>query len=506
MSELINLGDLIVRDQDLTKLALIDLGGESGPREYTYTQLDELANSIARGLVRAGYQVGDRIAILSANRAENLAAYYGIMRAGMVAVPINFKFPKAMIEFIIVDSDAKMVFCDIVRKSELPIGMAHISFNSSGKQGFEEFIDVGSFSAVNPERNQIAMFLYTSGSSGKPKGVMLSHESHIWVAKTRIGNRDWSRHRFLIAAPLYHMNALALAKMACLAHATIVLLPEFNTQTYVAAVKKYQVTWLTAVPPMIAMMLHDAAAMAEADFSSIEILRMGSAPVSASLLQSISKVMPHVQIMNAYGTTEGGPVVFAPHPAGLSLPHLSVGVASPDVEIRLNDQGNINTDSGILELRSPGLLRGYHKSQSRTPPLKNPFTEDGFYITGDVFRRDQEGFYYFIGRSDDMFVCGGENIYPGQIEKLLEAHPDVEQAAVVGIDDEIKGQKPVAFVIKKLGSMISEQDLKAYTLSNAPAYQHPRYIWFVDALPLATTNKIDKTKLIESALKNILKN
>lgn len=504
--ELTNLGDLIVRNQDLHKLALIDLGGECGPREYTYAQLDELINSVARGLVRAGYQVGDRIAILAANRAENLAVYYGIMRAGMVAVPINYKFPKSMIEFIVADSDAKIVFCDNARKSELPIGLPHISFDTLGEYGFEEFIDKGLFATIHPIKNQIAMFLYTSGSSGKPKGVMLSHESHIWVAKTRIGDKDLSRHRFLIAAPLYHMNALALAKMACLAHSTIILLPEFNTKTYISAVKKYQVTWLTAVPPMIAMMLHDQAAMSESDFSSVEILRMGSAPVSASLMLAIAKAMPHVQIMNAYGTTEGGPVVFAPHAAGIPLPNLSVGVANPAVEVRLNNQGNIHADSGILEMRSPGLLSGYHKAQSRTPPLKNPFSEDGFYITGDVFRRDQEGFYYFIGRSDDMFVCGGENIYPSQIEKLLESHPDVEQAAVVGIDDDIKGQKPVAFVVKKISSLVTDQDLKIYTLSNAPAYQHPRHIWFVDALPLATTNKIDKVKLLEFALKNISKN
>ncbi|HEX4330279.1 MAG TPA: fatty acid--CoA ligase family protein, partial [Burkholderiales bacterium] len=140
---------------------------------------------------------------------------------------------------------------------------------------------------------------------------------------------------------------------------------------------------------------------------------------------------------------------------------------------------------------------------SRNPPLKNPFTADGYYITGDVFRRDPEGFHYFVGRSDDMFVSGGENIYPGEVEKLLETHPAVQQAAVVPVEDEIKGQKPAAFVIKRAGASVTAEELKQHALANAPAYQHPRWIWFVDALPLATTNKIDRNVLISAAAERV---
>jgi long-chain acyl-CoA synthetase len=124
--------------------------------------------------------------------------------------------------------------------------------------------------------------------------------------------------------------------------------------------------------------------------------------------------------------------------------------------------------------------------------VKPPFTADGFYITGDVFRRDADGFHYFIGRSDDMFVSGGENIYPADVERMLERHPDVAQAAVVPIDDDIKGQKPVAFVVSKPGRRPSEDDIKRFALANAPAYAHPRFVWFVDELPLASTNKVDR--------------
>ncbi len=126
-------------------------------------------------------------------------------------------------------------------------------------------------------------------------------------------------------------------------------------------------------------------------------------------------------------------------------------------------------------------------------------TPDGYYVTGDVFRRDTEGFYYFVGRADDMFVSGGENIYPGEVEALLERHPAIQQAAVVAVPDEIKGQKPVAFVVRSPGTTLNEQQVKDHALANAPAFQHPRRVWFLDELPLAGTNKIDRKALVNLA-------
>jgi len=503
LPEFTNLGDLIRRDQDPRKLALIDLGGEVSPREYTYAQLDALANAVARGLLKRGYRRGERIAILSANRAENLAAYYGIMRAGLVAVPVNFKFPRAMIEFVLHDADARLVFCDAGRKGEVPGDVKPVTFNEAGPDGFDAFLDPGPFEAVVPEPDEVAMFLYTSGSTGRPKGVMLSHQSHIWVAKTRLGQNDWSHHRFLIAAPLYHMNALALAKLASVAHATIILLPQFTARAYIEAIEKYRATWLTAVPPMVAMMLQEKDLLARTDLSSVQSLRMGSAPVSGSLMSAIHAVLPNTQVVNAFGTTEGGPVVFGPHPKGLPVPQMSVGYPHPLVALRLNDNGKLDAEQGVLEMKSPAVLLGYHKGDARNPPLKRPFTADGYYITGDVFRRDENGFYYFVGRSDDMFVSGGENLYPGQIEKLLETHPGVQQAAVVPVEDDIKGQKPAAFVMKRAGASVTAEELKQHALANGPAYQHPRWIWFVDALPLATTNKIDRNELMKMAAERV---
>jgi len=498
-----NLGDLIRRDRDPDRPALVDLGGASGPRTFTYRALDAMANAVARGLQARGYARGERIGILSANRVENLAAYYGIMRAGLVAVPVNFKFPPAMVKFVLEDADARLVFCDAARSGAVPGGMPAITFDQAGAQGFDALLDAGAFEAVIPAPDEVAMFLYTSGSTGKPKGVMLSHQSHIWVARTRLGDNDWSRHRYLIAAPLYHMNALALAKLASMAHATIVLLPQFEAAAYIAAIERHRCTWLTAVPPMVAMMLKERDLLARTDLSSVEFLRMGSAPVSPSLMAAIREVLPATQVTNAFGTTEAGPVVFGPHPHGLAQPELSVGCAHPAVALRLGDADHAGPNQGVLQMRSPAVMLGYHKGALRNPPLKPPFTDDGYYITGDVFRRDANGFYFFVGRSDDMFVSGGENIYPGEVEKLLETHPAVAQAAVVPVADTIKGQKPAAFVIRRRGHAVSEDELKAHALANAPAFQHPRWIWFVEALPLASTNKIDRAALIIEATRRV---
>ena len=433
---------------------------------------------------------GERVAILSANRFEFLTAVHGIMRAGLVAVPVNFKFPPATIDYIVHNSGAKLVFCDAPRFDNAPRDLPRIRFDGEGSE-FADFLRPGPFAAVAATRDEPAMFLYTSGSTGRPKGVVLSHQSHIWVVETRMAAQDMMRHRFLVAAPLYHMNALAMSQLAHAAHATVILLPQFTARLYLKAIEDHRCTWLTAVPPMIAMMLNDRERLKATDLSSVEFLRMGSAPVSQSLMDAIHRALPKAAVTNAYGTTEAGPVVFGPHPQGLAQPEMSVGYPHPKVQLRLIGEDGKPSDPGVLEMKSPAMMNGYHNR----PDIASPITRDGFYITGDVFRRDENGFHFFVGRTDDMFVSGGENIFPGEVEKMLETHPDVVQACVVPVDDDVKGTKPVAFVVKRAGSSLDENSLKAYALANAPAYQHPRSIWFVDSLPLASTNKLDRNGL-----------
>jgi acyl-CoA synthetase (AMP-forming)/AMP-acid ligase II len=492
-----NLGDLVDPQVPPERLAIIDLGGDSGPRELGYAAFDDQVRAVARALLRRGLVRGDRVALLSANRSEYLATFLGAMQAGLVPVPVNHRFPREMSDDVIADAGARLVFCDAERLPACPAGLPRVVFSTRpdtlppGTEPFDAMLDPGPFEPVEPAADEAAMFLYTSGSTGRPKGVRLSHASHLWVVGARLRGQDLARHRFLIAAPLYHMNALALSQLAIAAGATIVLLPQFTSLGYLDAITRYRCTWLTAVPPMVAMLLREHEALARADLSSVEFLRMGSAPVSPSLLEGIRRVLPHAGVVNAYGSTEAGPVIFGPHPRGLPQPPLSVGHPHPEVALRLVDGDDRDARQGVLQLRSPGVMLGYHNR----PGLRLPFTDDGYYVSGDVFRRDDDGFHYFVGRTDDMFVCGGENVYPGEVEKLLESHPAIAQAGVVPVDDELKGAKPVAFVVLRDGEVLDEAAVKAYALEHAPAYRHPRRVWFEARLPLSATHKVDRQAL-----------
>jgi acyl-CoA synthetase (AMP-forming)/AMP-acid ligase II len=231
---------------------------------------------------------------------------------------------------------------------------------------------------------------------------------------------------------------------------------------------------------------------------------MGSAPLTQALVDQAQAVFPKALVANAYGTTEAGPVVFGPHPKGIKQPGLSTGYPHPAVQLRLMRDGKLvegdDPEGGVLEMKCGAQMTRYHKLPEATGKVT---TSDGFYRTGDVFRRDANGFFYFVGRADDMFVCGGENIYPGEVEKMLEKHPGIHQAAVIPVPDELKGHKPIAFVVRADGAALDEKAVKDYALANAPAYQHPRRVIFVEEMPLAGTNKIDKRALAQQLAQQI---
>ena len=377
-----NLGDLIDTDLDLDKIAIIDLG-TGAPREFTYRQMEKLAAGVARALTARKFARGDRVAILSANRAEFIATMFGIMRAGFVAVPVNFKFPRETIDFIVRRLGARLVFCDPERRADCPPDLPVVKFGDEFDTLWMQVHSRRSFRAPR----EPAMILYTSGSTGVPKGVVLSHQSHLWVVKTRLERRTRAPPLSDRGAALSHERA-CVSQLAAAAHATIVLLPQFTAAAYIDVIERYRCTWLTAVPPMIAMMLREGGRLKRADLSSVGFVRMGSAPVSEALMAALKQALPKAAVTNAYGTTEGGPVVFGPHPKGLPQAVLSVGYPHPEVQVRLMDCEGRPASEGVLEMKAPALMNGYHNR----PDLPSPIRADGFYITGDVFRRDENGF------------------------------------------------------------------------------------------------------------------
>jgi acyl-CoA synthetase (AMP-forming)/AMP-acid ligase II len=487
-----NLGSAVSTSINPSTVAVIDLSG-TAPRSFSYGDIQRRSDAFALGLLRRGLRRGERVAILAANCAEYLIAFLGTMRAGLVSVPVNHRLPAATVNFVIEDADARLVLCDTARRGLLNADVQRIVIDD----GFASLLDDGEFMPVDAEAGEPAMFLYTSGSTGRPKGVVLSHQSHLWVLEMRANPPPPPGLRVLVAAPLYHMNALSTCQVTLTNGGTIVLLPSFTAPAYIDAASRYRVQALTAVPTMIAMMLRERELMAAADLSSVQSLRVGSAPLSEQLIEQMRQAFPRARILHGYGTTEAGPVVFGPHPDGLERTPLSLGVAHGSVDLQLTRDGRVVADEGVLEMRCPAVMNGYHKLPDVT---RKAMTPDGHYITGDVFRRDADGFYFFVGRADDMFVCGGENIYPGEVETMLERHPAVHQACVVPVPDELKAHKPVAFVVPRAGADLSEDEIKQFALANAPAYQHPRRVWFLDELPLASTNKIDRRQLAERAV------
>ena len=488
-----NLGD-ILGPADPAKAAIIDCRDWQRPQSVSYRELDEAANAIARGLLARGLARRDRVAIVSANRHEFAAAYLGTMRAGLIAVPINHKFPRAMLETVLADCAPRLVLCDAERSALVQSDARAVEFGSAE---WRELQDPGAFAPVEPEPREAAMILYTSGSSGRPKGVLLSHEGHLWAVRMRLRGGPHDHHRLLIAAPLFHMNGLGTLKFALAAGATVVLLPQFEARRYIEAIARFRCTWLTAVPPMLAMMFREKALFEATDMSSVTAIRMGSAPVSERLQAQIRAAFPNATVVNVYGTTEAGPIVFGPDPAGRPKPDAALGWPQPGVELKLVDAQGRESDEGELWQRTPALMLGYLNDPERTARV---LTADGWYKSGDVFRRDASGCYWFIGRTDDMFVSGGENIFPSEVELVLARHPDVAQACVVAVPDEIKGTKPVAFVVPRPGTKPSEDEIKRHVLANAPAYQHPRMVIFMKELPLASTNKVDRRVLEAIAL------
>ena len=497
LDAVVNLGDLLDRSRPADAVAVIDCLDWEHPRPYTYGELDRLADACARGLLRRGRQRGDAVAILSGNRAEFLAAYLGTMRAGLVSVPVNHKFSRETIEFVMRDAAVKLAFTDGERRAQVPSHLPVVDFDATDSAGFAALLDPGAFTSVRPTHGETAMVLYTSGSTGRPKGVPLSHDGQLWTVRSRIGSPDLAGQGFIVAAPLFHMNALGTSKMVIAVHATLILLPQFDVRRYIEAIGRFHATFLTSVPTMLALIVRERELLSRTDLSSVRAVRMGSAPTTQALFDAVKRAFPGAAVSYIYGTTEAGPVMFGPHPDGRPQADLALGWPRPQVEVRLVGPDGHDADEGMLWIRTPATMTSYLNLPEKT---REVLTSDGWYQSGDILRREADGAYYFVGRADDMFVCGGENIYPGEVEALLERHPDIQQACVVPIPDEIKYEKPFAFVVTRDGRRLSEEAVKQYALANAPAFQHPRHVVFMPELPLASTGKVDRVALRRLAL------
>ena len=479
-----NLASVLDRDGAPDAVALVDLSG-AGPVSYTYAQLRRMATTTASALRRRGLGPGSRLGMLCANTARFYAAYFGGLRAGCTVVPYNARAGGEAIAHVCTDSALDLLIVD----AEAPAGVpASLSVIATESPEFDAWLAGEPDERVEPPGQAPAIVLYTSGSTGRPKGVMLSHASQLAIVDglAQPGVRAFlSRGPCIVAAPLFHMNGLVVSELAFAIGGRVVLMWRFEAAPFVAALDRYRVTVLSGVPTMVALLAKEREVLARADLSCVELVMIGSAPVAESIVAQSREIFPKAAIINSYGTTEIGAGLLGAHPGGVPRPALSIGYPAPHAELRLVGG---TEDEGVLEVRSAASMSGY----LNLPQVTAAKMRDGWINTGDIVRRDADGFLYFVGRADDMFVCGGENVYPGEVERLIERHPDVLEVAVVPVADEVRGQMPVAFVVTRPGAALAEQDVKDYVLQRAAPYLHPRRVWFLDRMPLSGANKIDR--------------
>lgn len=455
------------------KICLVEVTAEGVYNEYSYKQLDEASSSIARGLRSRGIVLQDRVAIVSDNTFNYVATYYGILKAGAIAVLINTRLTSDQINYIIADSETKIILTD----RQLNTQVQTVKINDPIE--FGEFCDDGEFDVVQNPGN--AVYLYTSGSTGTPKGVIYSHENHLWIidkhSKISLKSETTIRGRIAILTPFYHLNGLSGFEVQIMSGNLVVIFQKFSPNIVLRAIQDYKITVIPTITTIMAI-LSNYDDIDKYNTESVRIIRIGSSITTAPTIDKIQSNFKYARIIVTYGSTELGPGIFGLHPNKKPLPKTSVGYPSAGILYRIVD--------GVLHVKSPALMVGYNKA----PP---PLTNDGYYVTGDLFEVDSDGFYYCLGRADDMFKSGGNIVHPFEIETILESHPAVKLSAVFPIEDDIKQFIPVAYVVANYG--VSEADLKEYIITKTAAYKHPRKIVFLDEMPTVGVGKINKNQL-----------
>ena len=470
--------------------AVVDLTDPDRPVELSYARMRDGTDAFGRGLRRAGFGRGSRIGIVSANRVEVFEAFFGAMKLGAIPVPLNIRLATDQLRALVAAHDIDLIMCDPDQARRL--GGLPNRILTFGSPGWAEFRDAGSLGAEALDDDELILQPFTSGSTGLPKGILLTAGNLRWALGKMLppGRPRNPALTITVAHPLYHKNAMLGSKGAFLNGGRVVMMDRFEPRRFAEAIGLWRVSKVHTVPTMMARLLAEPGLVARIDQSSIQEVHMGSAPVSRRLWDEVCAAFPAANLRISYGVTEAGPMQFGEHPDGLPRPPLSVGYPLPDCELRL--VGGATEDEGVLCIRNPGVMRGYHGDPERTAAR---FDAEGWYVTGDVFRRDADGFYFFVGRDDDMFVVSGNNLYPAAVEETLLRHPEVLAAAVVPVEDAIRGQAPHAFVVLRSGAAVNEATLRAFCLEHAPPYQHPRRIHFLDELPLAGTGKVDVRSL-----------
>lgn len=483
-------------------------------KEMTYTNVEtkKVAVNFAHGLRKLGIAKGDRVMVCMPNCPEVLFAYQGITRAGAIIVPVMFTLHPKELHYIILNSGVKAIITTSyalqnVEKSleGLPFRPTVIVVDQPSNENIIHFYDVMVENAdilddgVNAE--DTAVILYTSGTTGKPKGVLLTHKNLFSNAKNSAQHNETERGTTLGVLPLAHVYGLTVSNVCFITGSAIVVFSSFDVKEVFKAIETYRVRTFSAVPAMIHAMLSYPNAE-NYDTSSLESIGSGSAPLPVALLHAFEQKFS-AKVLEGYGLSEAAPVVTA-HTKRIEIKPGSVGVPIPGVEIRIvNDDGEeVPTGMvGELLVRGENVTPGYYQN----PGESSRVLKDSWLYTGDIARIDDEGYLYIVDRKKDLIIRGGFNVYPRDIEEVLNAHDGVFEAAVVGIPDERMGEEMVACVVKKPGAVVMEEELIRYCQEHLAKNKTPRRVVFLEGLPRNGVGKILKTHLRKTALDMVIK-
>lgn len=492
-----------------------------GDLRLSYAQTNAMANQVANLLVELGVQRGDKVALTCPNLPYFPIVYYGILKAGGVVVPMNVLNKGREVSYYLDDSEAKVYFCfegtpDLPMAAEGAAGVEGaanrpefivITADPSAASPIEGVRTLGQalagkspvFEAVAGEETETAVILYTSGTTGQPKGAELSHSNLVLNALTcnRLFQSSPGTDVHLVTLPLFHSFGSSVQMNAGFSMgATLVLLPRFEPEAAIALLQKEEVTFFAGVPTMWWGLLGaldesvDVARIA----GNLRIGVSGGASLPVEIIKE-TKARLGVTILEGYGLSETSPVATFSDPEREPRPG-SIGIPIWGVECKLIDD-DWNTVEGAEEIgeiaiRGHNIMKGYLNRPEATAEV----IRDGWFRSGDLARRDEDGFYYIVDRSKDMIIRGGYNVYPREIEEVLMTHPAVSLAAVVGVPHDSHGEEVKAFVILNPGAAITEEELIAWGKEQMAAYKYPRLVEFRDALPMTATGKILKRELV----------
>jgi long-chain acyl-CoA synthetase len=458
----------------------------------TYGEFRDAALRVAASMQSRGVRPGDRVGLVLPNVPAFPVVYYGALLAGAAVVPMNPLLKAREVEYFLDDSGARLVVT--LEQSAGPVaeaaGVVGIEAVTVGAALPEELMAAeGLPGAVERADDDDAVILYTSGTTGRPKGAQLTHANLAGNARTTHETLLHGTPDDVIMGclPLFHVFGLTCSLNACiLARACMTLLPRFDGAKALSIIERDKVTVFEGVPTMFAAMLHEPDAE-RYDVSSLRLCVSGGSAMPVEVMRAFEKTFGCI-ILEGYGLSETSPVASFNHPHAERKPG-SIGVPIRGVELRLvNDDGeDVGPDEvGEIAIRGENVMKGYWQRAEDTAKA----IPDGWFRTGDLARRDEDGYYFIVDRKKEMIIRGGYNVYPREIEEALYEHSAVAEAACIGIAHPELGEEVAAAVALKPGATADVDELREFVKARVAAYKYPRHLWLVDALPKGPTGKI----------------